>query len=159
MKNMKRYCMTLFSLALCVSVQGQQNVLSSGSRFSSGNISGTISVGEVFVNTNQPSSGLLFYSGVTDPASEVITSNVTIENELVHIYYEAFSESVYVKLNTGRADRDICEVYSLNGYLVRKVLLGEQEDRISLNGLPSGVYILKLIVDKKSVVYKLLKNN
>jgi len=156
---MKRYCIILFCLVLCVSAHSQQTVLSGGNGFSSGNISATISLGEVFVNTRQHSSDLFLYTGVTDPVSDMITANGSIENEFIHLNYEPSSQCVYIKTNGDATGYNQCEVYSLHGNLVLKKRLGEVENSILLNGLIQGLYILKITVGKKSEVYKLIKNN
>lgn len=156
---MKRYCIVLFCLALFVSAYSQQTVLSGGNRFSSDNISATISLGEVFVNTRQFSPDLLLYTGVTDPVADMITANSSIDNEFIQLNYEPSSQCVYIKTNVGETDYDQCEVYSMSGNLVLKKRIGEGENSMSLSGLTQGLYILKITVGKKSEVYKLIKNN
>lgn len=147
----------LFFLLVSTQMHAQYVISSYGGMLSQGDVSCTITVGEIFTNKFS-SPEVMFSTGVTQPAVGDIPSSVLpIEETHVRIMYDSFSQTVRVRLDEQKTSIWSCEVYTLKGLMTNKVHSTGAECVVSLDGLSPGVFILKINANNNTKAYKLLK--
>lgn len=87
------------------------------------------------------------------PSGCITTSLPENESNNLSIYPNPTSEGFFVKAFTSGA---LLHMYSSSGKLVRKVLLEDEEDYISVKDLKPGIYLIRLVNGIESVSSKLI---
>lgn len=84
------------------------------------------------------------------------TATADIENGEIDISIgpNPVSDFVYVNFNHFHNSNLNFEIYSINGELIDSGQLGLKNERIELNGLIQGLYVLRLIEDRKTIFLK-----
>ena len=72
----------------------------------------------------------------------------------VQLYYDSEHESITI---LSSEDIDNVEIYQITGQKLKGVY-GENTNRVNLSGLGKGVYLVKIIIDNKPIVEKIIKN-
>ncbi|HEV7349075.1 malectin domain-containing carbohydrate-binding protein [Telluribacter sp.] len=108
------------------------------------------------VPTSETDTGILTTQG-SKPGKKgsknwIIFPNPTADE--IFVQYEEIDEEGVARENT-----DQVKYYLLdnNGQLIRQMAGSESTRRISLNGLPSGTYIIKLVTPEKTYIRKVVK--
>ncbi len=109
--------------------------------------------GSQFTFSNPPLDG---YQIFPRDSSDIMTNIGLAENPLnsMLIYPNPASETVY--LHTGANELKEVSISAVNGQVVRRMSSSNPTVEVKLNGLRSGVYMLRVDMDKHSITRKLI---
>ena len=145
-----------FLLTCCLwlsHLQAQQAVLSASAE--SLGTSGTVSssVGQVACMTNTGESGF-FIEGVQQPYEYLSTQGIEEAagpGRQYFVYPNPANGSIKLKVETGEFKGLSCQLFNMNGFLLRSLRVENQETSIPLDDLPSATYSLTVTRDEHTI--------
>jgi hypothetical protein len=157
---MKRYPVILIALlfATSASAQKQEVIASAGGYNTSGSLSISWTLGETIIPTFQNGNLILTHGFQQQVLVSAVEEN--LENTVkVTVYPNPASDHLNVRFEEPLDAEVKINIINTQGILVKsdimEVTLIEKE--LDLRELPSGTYFLRLIKEKKSNVYKVVK--
>jgi hypothetical protein len=152
----------LFAAFFIVTAEGNsQDVLASAGGNAAGQGgSASYTVGQIFF-ANYNAANLLVSEGVQQPVEIYTLSNTVPLTPIgVKVYPNPADNAVFLVLNQLNSETINYNLVDINGKLLKKGELSSLETAISLDKLPSGIYILHVTNTNKSKKqsYKIIKN-
>jgi hypothetical protein len=152
----------LFALAAGIStLQAQEAVPAAGGTIAGSGGSVSYTVGQVTYTTNTGSGGTLT-QGVQQPYTIAVISGIE-EAGAISVEYAVYPNPangfIYLKVEDYSLEDLMYKLYNFEGQLIGNEIITGQITAISLEGLPSGGYILRISDYKKEIkVFKIIKN-
>jgi hypothetical protein len=84
------------------------------------------------------------------------TADITVGDVMLRFYPNPAHTVFYADIPQPTNKKLIAELYDLNGRLLKKQLLNERHNEISVSILPAGLYQLVIYNDKEKAVRKVI---
>jgi hypothetical protein len=159
MKNIKLLVLLLIGLTFKTSY-GQESLVSAGNSNTGSNGSISYSVGQIFYTTNIGTNGYLI-QGVQQPFEiSVISSDNTLNIDLLFsVYPNPTTDFLILKFEHQDNVNANYQLYNINGSLIKTGKISIGETKIEVVDLSNSIYILKVMLNGKSVkTFKIIKN-
>ncbi len=157
MKTLPKLLFMILFIELSAQSIDKRVIATSGTTFNSSPTKLTFTLGEPIIgtidNTETIDQGFL---------SSVNSGTLSIEDELVNksikIFPNPVSEYLNIDLNNINGDA-ILNLYSITGKFILKAKLNRLQNKVNLNTLESGTYLIKLhfLEHKKEKTFKIIK--
>ena len=144
-----------------ITVAAQSNITSSGKNISNANGSVKYSIGQIFYQSQNGSSGALS-SGVQIPVETLTlsTSEDVLLSFTAKIYPNPTVKDIYIQLKNLDHSELTYQLFTVQGKLIeRSTSTLKEHTKVSMKQLPANVYLLQ-IISKNQILktYKIIKN-
>jgi Secretion system C-terminal sorting domain len=159
---MKRLVLFIIGVFVCILLQAQNVIPSSGGDAAGSGGSASYTVGQIVYTTNTDVTSGSVSQGVQQPYEiSVITSleeakDISLE---IVVYPNPATDFIRLKIENYEAEDLSYQLYNSNGTPVKNDIIQGRETTISMQNLLPATYFLKIIDDKIIVkTFKLIKN-
>lgn len=162
MKQQKNFVLLIALLMLgFVQLQAQESTNSAGGNASSGSGSISYSVGQVTYQTIANANGSVA-QGVQQPYEIWIVSGIEDAKDItldVKVYPNPAQDFLVLKLNQYATQGLSYQLLDMNGKILRKQAVNEDETQINMNNLAPALYLLKIYQSGHEIkTFKIIKN-
>jgi len=152
---------TLLLLIICLSKQfkAQQGFVAVGGNLSSTSGSVSYSVGQVS-DRNLISTSSSINEGLQQPIEYYVLAIGEINTKIdVKIFPNPTINYLNIEVSNGKNDLINCELFDLQGRLIKNQSTNQQKIKIDLQDLPIQTYLLKISINNSIInTYKIIKN-